>query len=414
MTNKYLPLLFVTLLFIACGGKSPNTIPNNDTMTNNVINTEDIIVDDTSFIDHSSVAAPRVTSSAPSSPIKQRQTLVIDVETLKPPTGTLAEMSYDAILKNILGNVTEDKVSLVAHDRRSGSLVDKSHPFFNGMYKAYADHRPFVLSPEAVWLLICQGFSQHVNNNAEELRPLFVDFEGKKELQVYADDISLDNPNSPWEKYFPLFTQQIAKYTGKELIATLNSDFSTSTPTTRTASQITVMAAMKNYFSYTMFSICGIPKVILEGTPDDWQRIIDGVQFLRQYKLAWWVDEMMPVLKKIKQASEGEVDKEFWKNMFKKHTLPDAMCGDPSWVADGWVVKFYPYDDNKHRNNLKKLDDGASDLPRELSDVPMKFKDLTDGSSTDLTLWAGFVGLSQDPETFALKPEIGWFITKEK
>ena len=40
-----------------------------------------------------------------------------------------------------------------------------AHPFFYGMYEAYADHRPFVLSPDMVWMLISQGFSHHINAN---------------------------------------------------------------------------------------------------------------------------------------------------------------------------------------------------------------------------------------------------------
>ena len=35
------------------------------------------------------------------------------------------------------------------------------------------------------------------------------------------------------------------------------------------------------------------------------------------------------------------------------------------------------------------------------------------GEATDITLWAGFVGIAQAPETFALRPEIGWFITRD-
>ena len=48
---------------------------------------------------------------------------------------------------------------------------------------------------------------------------------------------------------------------------------------------------MKAYFNYEAVITCGIPKVFLEGTPDDWQRVIDGAQFLRRYELDWWVDQ---------------------------------------------------------------------------------------------------------------------------
>ena len=169
---------------------------------------------------------------------------------------------------------------------------------------------------------------------------------------------------------------------------------------------------MKHYFDYEM-TICGIPQVILHGTPEDWQSIVDRVQVLRKYKLDWWVDEMLPILKKIQRASEGDVDKAFWRDMFKQHDLKHEMCGDPQTLADGWIVKFYPYNCMKHRNNLKGLYDGASQLPPEIASVPLKIKDMND-TTINLTLWAGFVGIAQDATTLALRPEIGWFITRDK
>ena len=396
MPNKQFPLLFVTLLLVACGGQ-----------TSNITKDSTVVVD--SLWQNGTATG------------KDTQTLVIDIETLKPPKDTVAEKPYATVLNGILKDLEVKDQQIIANNKERRQLVTFSHPFFDGMHRAYADHRPFVLTPDAVWLLICQGFSNHVNNNAEKLRHLFVDFEGKKKLTVRCSDIFLNNPDSPWEKYFPRFTSQIASYVGDSLVSFLSSDFSTSTLTTRTASQITAMASMKEYFEYEMvFCICGIPKVILEGTPADWQRIIDGVQFLRRYEMDWWVDEILPVLEKIKRASEGEVDKKFWRGMFKLHEEQrDGDCGgtDTYDIFDGWVVKFYPYYDDKVRTSLKTLG-ASSSLPPEIVSAPLSFRDQSDGhiagGDAELTLYAGFVGLSQNPETFALKPEIGWFITKEK
>lgn len=344
-------------------------------------------------------------------PEVKTQTIVIDVETLTPPKELLSTKPYDQILKGVLKDLDNEGCTIIAHTRQTRPLVASNHPFFSAMYMAYAEHRPFELSPEALWLLICQGFSLHVNNNAEELRSMFVDFEGKRPLFVNGTGISLDNPKSPWERCFPQFTSQIAAYTGQELIDVLAGDFTTSTPASRVASQITAMESMKPYFDYWM-TICGIPQVILHGTPEDWQSVVDRVEFLRKYELDWWVDEMLPVLNKIVLASQGEVDKDFWRSMFKWHDLKHEMCGDPETLADGWIVKFYPYNRWKDRNSLEGIYDGADDLPPELSMVPLKF-DKGDGEVVDLTLWAGFVGIGQDNKTFALRPEIGWFITRK-
>lgn len=309
-------------------------------------------------------------------------------------------------------DMDQENVQFVARNRCSQPLVQLPHPFFDGMHQAYADHRPFVLSPDAVWLLICQGFSYHVNFNAEALRHMFVDFEGKKTLIVVSNSINLDNPNSPWERYFPQFTKQIAKCVGDSLVNTLTCNFSTSTVTTRTVSQITIMSTMHEYFDYEMIEICGIPQVILEGTPQDWHTIVERTETLRKYKLDWWVDELLPILRKIEKAANGDVDTKFWRGMYKQHDLKREMCGDPYYLADGWIVKFYPYDDDKNRNDFKGIVDGSDYLPAEVVSAPLEFTDIN-RKKHDLTLWAGFVGLTQDSETFALRPEIGWFITRK-
>ena len=49
-----------------------------------------------------------------------------------------------------------------------------------GFYSAYENHLPIRLTPDIIWLLIIQGFSQHINYNAEYLRNKFVNFENKK------------------------------------------------------------------------------------------------------------------------------------------------------------------------------------------------------------------------------------------
>jgi len=60
-------------------------------------------------------------------------------------------------------------------------LVETSfHPFVATLHQAYARHYPVTISPDMIWLLIAQGFASHVNQNGEEMRSYFVDFDGKK------------------------------------------------------------------------------------------------------------------------------------------------------------------------------------------------------------------------------------------
>lgn len=296
-----------------------------------------------------------------------------------------------------------------------------THSFLQGMYRAYAEHRPFVLSPDMLWLLISQGFATHVDIHAEELRSQIVDHSGKTSLIIMDNRIRIDDPDAPWEELFPQFADSMRAYTKNGIIDLLTADFSTTTPTSRIASQITVMKAMENYFEYIyIYAVCGIPEVTLLGTPEDWQKILDKTRQLARYNLSWWVDEMVPVLENIVETSKGKIDRDFWRSMFKIHDTGPIGCSPSSANGkryfDGWIVKFFPYDNEGNRNDLHQIEDRI-ELPDEIVKTDLKYQIILPNGAIltiPLELWAGFIGLEQDPATFALTPTIGWMIRKKE
>ena len=59
-----------------------------------------------------------------------------------------------------------------------------SHPLLAAVGMAFAQHRPLVLSPDAVWLTIAQGVAQHVRLHAEALRSRLVRHTGRERLTI--------------------------------------------------------------------------------------------------------------------------------------------------------------------------------------------------------------------------------------
>lgn len=354
-----------------------------------------------------------------------QQGVKFEVEKLSKPEELLFTRNYDDLYKWLILSdnnmspyqIEKEKIdfpfNIIAKSEAPESLVVFGYnSFFNGMYQAYASHRPFVISPDMIWLLISQGFARHVSANAEILRDKFVDFDGKTSLVVRNDNLKLDSPASAWENIFPEFTKQIAGYTGTDLMKVLTSDYSTTTSVEKVASEITIMEAMEPYFEFIVMRIvCGIPEITLKGTTADWQKIYEKTKKLGNYDLKWWTDELEPVLKELINTSKGEIDKNFWMNMFKCHS--QKQYGAPD-IIDGWIVKFFPYDKKGKRNNLKQLE-GSSNLPQEIVKVDLKYIEIFGDSTktTPLELWAGFIGLSQDSKDFTLTPQIGWMIRKK-
>ena len=288
--------------------------------------------------------------------------------------------------------------------------------FFKCMVQAYADHRPLVLSPDMVWLIISQGFSRYVNAHTEEMRDLLVFHEGKMELVTISNNNIL-LPNGDWKLLLNDFSACIAKNTKGELADLMTANFSTTGITERIASQVSLMDVVKKYFIYTNIAgACGIPSITLKGSPDDWQKVLDKVRCLKKYNLEKWASDLEGILTEFVKASKGKHNTSFWQNIVKKRRIDQIMVGnycltDPKNITylDGWFLKFFP-------NALGETSDSViwnTDMPQEM--VRVSFRQvLTDpdtGVPLDtipMQLWAGFVGVEEDAKTLALMPKIGW------
>ena len=349
-----------------------------------------------------------------------RAQVTIKIERLSKPDSLLPVQSPEDIFKTFIeedAGLTKYAIEkkgihldygLLALKVDADSLVTfGSHSFISGMREAYWHHRPITLSPDMIWVLIAQGFSHHVNANAEALRDRMVGFEGKKELTCVCDVEFIEQID--WEKTVDSFSIKIAENTKGDIAEIIKADFSTTTQVERIASEITLMSAVKDYFVFTAAMIgCGIPYVVLEGTPDDWQRVYDKAMQLRDYDLEWWIDELEPVLRQIVASSKGETNKRFWRNMFRVHTK--KAYGSPECL-DGWMAKFFPYNRYEERLPLDTLYLNNIDrLPDEMVKVDARVFNMMTGEDTPVELWAGFVGLAQNNENYMLTPKMGWMV----
>ena len=291
--------------------------------------------------------------------------------------------------------------------------------FFDALVDAYADHRPFVISPDMVWQLIGFNFSEYVNNHSEEMRTLLVNHEGVKDLKIMTEEDILGDKNADWGDLFEKFSAVIAENTKGDIAQLMTSDFSTTGPTERIASQITLMESLKSYFHYIARRMaCGIPNITLKGTPADWRKVAEKVQGLEKYNMGWWTKELKPIMAEFVKTAEGHPDKKFWKDIVMQDR-PDRLRGgacshEKPTDLDGWMVKLFP--DMKKGQMQTSIPYGRMQ-GAELSSVQFKYQ-LIDPitlkviEETDIMLYAGFVGVTVDKATGALEPKIGWVARK--
>ena len=108
-------------------------------------------------------------------------------------------------------------------------------------------------------------------------------------------------------------------------------------PIERAASEIVLMGAMQKFFSYYGVTLCGIPEITLLGTTEDWKSVRDRASALAEYDLEWWTRELLPILDQFIAASEGRVDADFWKSIYK------VQGGSGGPYISGWIVDLFPY-----------------------------------------------------------------------
>ena len=108
-----------------------------------------------------------------------------------------------------------------------------------------------MITPDGLWMTIAQGFAQHINNNSERLRYQFVNHSGKRELKVVLERL-LDKQD--WQKAVELWSKQIDENVKADISNLMVCDFSTTTPIIRTASQVVMMDALKQY-DYMRFAV---------------------------------------------------------------------------------------------------------------------------------------------------------------
>lgn len=290
---------------------------------------------------------------------------------------------------------------------------NRCHPLVEAVHRAFATHRPLALSPDDIWLVIAQGFGHHIAENAKRLRGRLVRHEGHRELTVFVTELS---PES-YEQAIGSFSSQIREATDPVLHETLICNFSTTEARIRTASEIAMMDSYATYFSYVMGCVCGIPKVTLQGTEEDWTRIRERIEVMATYELEWWVKSLRPILDEFITTAAGRPNAEFWKAIYK----PEAVYGGE--VATGWITDLFPYlGDAPYRQkkapkprkgwNLGvKFGVRPDRFPSGLSNVSVRLCGKT-GGQAGVDFVGGFFGVRQDSEQGTLSPYISWAIAE--
>ena len=302
-----------------------------------------------------------------------------------------------------------------------------------GFYRCHINHLPLIIEPDDIWLLIIQTFSNHVNENAKELKDLLVDYDSKRQLEVeYPINDMKEITKEILEDFSERMNEEMKKYIGNSLIDTLTPNFSTTTKDSELVCKMTIMGTFKKFFEFQLAIVgCGIPYLLLKGTAEDYKKILTKCEALKKYKFEWYINRVIPCIEKMVEAKEGKIDIDFFKSVVQKKEITEnryAPSGEEPEdmkikYISGWILKFFGYLCERDRKgklklfNQEKIEiDDFRKLSYQMVKVPVKIIDKVNQKEFNGKYEVGFIGCDKNEknEVFPVKGWIFSILNKKK
>ncbi|OAA35961.1 hypothetical protein NOR_07769 [Metarhizium rileyi] len=314
----------------------------------------------------------------------------------------------------------------------NGNVYPSSGSFVRGAITAWASHQSLVLRPDVVWFEILTQLNFYMTKHAEEIRHLFVSFDGKKEIVV---------KDTSWTNIIAAFASEIQERVKTNwLLGWLTPGFSTSTRNDNMTATVLMMGLMQHYFTFTGGIICGLPSVTLLGTRNDWARLYKKLDRLVEFgaEPAQYAHNLKPIISRFvrtwDEPNSPEI-KSFWTEIVRANKKFICGAGPTEFDISGWITGFLHWREDgtlvKPKGSGPRKDDLRVDgvaygrldidhLPVGYAKAPLKMLDYPDrGVDTEAYVLAGNIGIkrtSSKPLVEGGKPQVlaeplnSWFL----
>ncbi|KAK2616329.1 hypothetical protein QQS21_000763 [Conoideocrella luteorostrata] len=341
-----------------------------------------------------------------------RQSCPEEVANKNPYTAKLLLSSYSEL------NMPDDKVL--------SNTYPSSDSFVRGSIVAWANHQSLVLRPDVIWFEILAQLNFYMTKNAESVRHMFVDFQGKKEIMVQ---------DTTWENVINAFGKEIQKRVKTDwLLGWVTPGFSTSTQNDNMTATVLMMGLVKHYFEFSGSIICGIPSVTLLGTKDDWEKLYRKLDHLRDWgaQPTQFANNLRPILSRFVQTWDqpnSPATKSFWEQIVRANQQFSCGSGPAEYDISGWITGFMHWREDGTLRTLPGTMAGEEDtrldgvaytrvsvdnIPVGYAKAPLKMLDYPKpGVDTNAYVLAGNIGIKRSQngtkEVFA-EPLNSWFL----
>ena len=299
---------------------------------------------------------------------------------------------------------------------KNKSLNLSTNNFLGSFLSAYNLHGDIILVPDDIWIQISLFFSKYINSNgnAEKLRHKLVNHKDKIDLVVIEKASSIYESlemEYEWDYFFSEIIKQIESNTLDGIVEGFQSDFTTTNNLYKVISTAIIMDSFKEYFNYgRMICCCGINNVYFAGVKEDWEKILNKLEFLSNFDsgnniLIKYISKIKIIINKFIDTFDNNVDISFWNSIMTTNEEKRKSSGGPyeiTWI-DGWILHFFGI--------YKKTD--FDDIPNYTISVPIKLINQFTGIEKNLILGGGWSGISK-LDDYTYKPDLGLSIINKE
>lgn len=257
-------------------------------------------------------------------------------------------------INKLIHPIDENSIIMLDHS----SIPEKTHFTHSGLiqyiYIAWARELGVVLSPDMLFFTIISEIRSDIIGNPKIYRELFTYESEKKDIVLTSLTI---------ESLMEVLSKIVPSRTLFDLAT--KTSFSTSPPFFDKVMGIIFADMASPYYNY-LDTMCGIPKISIEGTLDDWNKLLICVKELRKIfkeimRLDSYLNNILERIKWIidatffKKKGDDTMNKKYFREIFNYRKNP--MCGSGHWpiITEGWIREFYI-------TNYNEIDDYPSHL----------------------------------------------------
>ncbi|WP_106436490.1 MULTISPECIES: DUF4419 domain-containing protein [Streptomyces] len=282
----------------------------------------------------------------------------------------------------------------------TGPTEPTSSLLLRAIHLCFTAHLPLSLSPDLLWYAVVHEVAVHVRLNPSTYEGVFTDTPGYQQTIAVRDDFAPQD----WERSINLVQQPLRSRIGDEVADLFQPAFSTTTPADATAALVALMDVVSPYYRFRWQTLCGIPRIRLEGTDRDWRLLAARVRELAGWfeGLRPWFTALQPVLEAISATASGwGVDHGFWSSLYKWES---ASGGDR---VTGWITAFFAHrytdDGPSPKQSFGHGTTAEDDFPSHISCVPFRWE--TPTGSYDMAFLGGVTGIERSGEW--IRPQLG-------